>query len=386
MAPGRKRLSQAVELLLLVVVICLLAGQLLGQPILLSYVETGSMEPTIQTGDGFIAIPAELSGPVEEGDVVTFRAEDLHGGGLTTHRVIGESDRGYVTKGDANPFVDQEGEEPPVPETKIVAVALQVDGTVVTIPHLGTGIESLRGGLVWIQQYLASLLGTQAVMGPQGLAYLFFALCVAAYVVESYRSGGRTRSRSRARDSGHSTRLVLGALAALLVVTATAAMVVPAGVQQYGVVSADRDAEGARVILQGTSEETMYPVVNGGLIPVVSFVEPRGDGVDVTPREVRVESGEVKNATVTLTAPPETGYYRMFVVEHRYLALLPMSVIRAGYAVHPWVPIVLVDAMLGGAFYLVGRAVVGTGRVRTRSKRPTERLSIRKLLRSVYER
>jgi signal peptidase len=42
------------------------------------------MQPTLDTGDGFVAIPEAVAGEIEEGDVITFRAEELQGGGLTT--------------------------------------------------------------------------------------------------------------------------------------------------------------------------------------------------------------------------------------------------------------------------------------------------------------
>ena len=48
-------------------------------------------------------------------------------------------------------------------------------------------------------------------------------------------------------------------------------------------------------------------------------------------------------------------------VEHRYLAVLPTPVLRALYTVHPWAPIVVIDTLLGGGFYLLGIAFVGTG-------------------------
>ncbi|MFC6729097.1 signal peptidase I, partial [Natronoarchaeum mannanilyticum] len=144
---------------LLVVVAALVVGQLLGQPILLGYVATDSMEPTMDAGDGFIAIPSPLAGDVSEGDVVVFEAEQLHGGGLTTHRVVGETDRGYVTKGDANPFTDQDGGEPPVSDQQIVAEALQINGEVVVIPHLGTAVMGIQSGVSSAQSTDASAVG-----------------------------------------------------------------------------------------------------------------------------------------------------------------------------------------------------------------------------------
>jgi len=81
----RRTVTRVLELLAVVVLVSLIVGQFLGQPVLLAFVETGSMAPTLEPGDGFVAIPAQLAGPIEEGDVVTFRAEEIQGGGLTTH-------------------------------------------------------------------------------------------------------------------------------------------------------------------------------------------------------------------------------------------------------------------------------------------------------------
>ncbi len=81
----RGTVTGAAELLVAVVVLSLVVGQVLGTPVGLSYVETGSMEPTLEPGDGFVAVPTALAGPVEECHVAVVRAEDLHDCDLTTH-------------------------------------------------------------------------------------------------------------------------------------------------------------------------------------------------------------------------------------------------------------------------------------------------------------
>ncbi|WP_152040039.1 signal peptidase I [Salinigranum salinum] len=366
----RARTVQAVELLVLLAVVALVVGQFLGQPILLSYVTTGSMEPTLDPGDGFVAVPAAVAGPVEEGDVVVFRAEHVGGGGLTTHRVVGETSEGFVTRGDANPSTDQAADEPPVQRPQIVAKAVQVDGAVVVVPHVGTVVEGTRGSVETVQRRLAALLGTDAVLGPRGFATLLFGLSVVAYVVDSLRESarGERRSRDRSRDTGTSTHLVVGAMTLVLVATATTAMVAPAGPFEFGVVSSSVDSPGPGVIERGSTENATYVVSNGGVVPVVVFLDPASEGVAVSPREVRLGARDRVNATVALSAPPETGYYRLFLVEHRYLAVLPHSTIASLYAVHPWLPIVAIDALLGGLFYLLGVGLLGTGRVRSRSR------------------
>jgi signal peptidase len=377
--PVRRTVVRSGELLVVLVVLALLAGQFLGQPVLLAFVETGSMEPTLEPGDGFVAIPAQLTGPPEAGDVVTFRAEELQGGGLTTHRIVGETERGYITQGDANPFTDQDGEEPPVKRAQIVAVAWAPGGSVVVVPALGTVVQAVQGSLAFVQRNLAGLVGSRALLGTQGIAYLLFAVTGLYYLVGELRSSnarGRSRNRSRSRTSGLDPRLVTLALTLLLVGGMTAAMVGPAGQQQYGVVSAEFESERPTVIPMGESKTIPYPVGNGGFVPVYAYVEPASEGVSVGPERLYVERGEIRNASVTLSAPPQTGYYRRFVVEHRYLALLPVSVIDALHDVHPWAPIVAVDLTVAVPYYLLSVALLGRGRIRQRTRETRTRRSL----------
>jgi signal peptidase len=378
----RRSLSIAVEAALIIVVFSLVLGVVLGQPVLLSFVETGSMEPTLSPGDGFVAIPAAVAGPVEEGDVVVYEAEETQGGGLTTHRVVSETDRGFVTKGDANPFTDQDGDEPPVRRAQVVAVVWQPCGAVLAIPGVGAVVTGTQGVLETVQRRLAALLGTRSLLGTQGLAYLLLGISAVAYAVDVWRSGDRSRrGRGRSRDPGTSARLLVAVFAGALVLSATATMVVPAGTQEFGVVSADFDSPGVRVIERGTSESTTYILGNGGMVPMITFLEPETEGVEITPQEIRLPAQSSVNATLTLSAPPETGYYRRFVSEHRYLLVLPQPVIRGLYGVHPWLPILAIDAVLGVPFYLLGLALVGTGRIRSRSlERPSRLARLQSLL------
>jgi len=118
---------------------------------------------------------------------------------------------------------------------------------------------------------------------------------------------------------------------------------------------------------------------------VVVFLEPGSDAVDIQPRELSVPRQSVENATLTLSAPPETGYYRQYVTEHRYLAVLPQSHIRALYRIHPWAPIVVIDTVLGIPFYLAGVALAGTGRVRARSRDVSVLMTVRRRLRELSQ-
>lgn len=351
-----------------VVVVALFAGQLLGQPVLLSYATSASMAPTIQPGDGFLVLPVELTGGVEPGDVVVFHAEELHDGGLTTHRVVEDTPRGYVTKGDANPFTDQADDEPPVKSGQVVGEVVQVGGSVLTVPHLGDLVTGLQGLLREGQSALVGLLGARARLGTRGLAGLLFVAGVLSFAVSVVRDrrGTSTPARSRTRtpattstQSTTSTTQVLVGLALLVVLSTTASMAVPAGVTEYSVISADTDDPGVRMIPEGGSEVTTYTVRNSGVLPVLVFLEPGSDGITVGSREVYVEGRDAKNATVRISVPDRNGHYRRYLVEHRYLGVLPRPTIRSLYAVHPWLPVVVVDLLAVAVFLAAAVPILG---------------------------
>ena len=383
----KRTLSVTLQVAAVLVVASLIVGQYLGQPVLLSYVETGSMQPVLNPGDGFIAIPAPLAGGIGVGDVVTFDAQEIEGGGLTTHRVVEETERGYVTRGDNNPFTDQDGGEPVVQDADVVAKALTVGGSVVVIPHLGTVAMGFQSALDSAQTWLAVTFGVRSLQGTQGLAYILFGLSTVAYAIDWYLDSGRreTRTRDRSRDDGTSVFAIVGVLALVLMATATAAMVVPAGTQEYGVVSAEFESENPTVIESGTSQELEYVVPNAGLVPVYAYVTPQSPGVDVDPQRVAVGGRGEASTTVTLTAPDETGYYRLFVAEHRYLAVLPASVIDELYGVHPWAPLVAINGLLGGGIVGLGALLLRgePARIRSRESRAKPPL-YRRVLREIY--
>jgi signal peptidase len=93
-------------------------------------VQSGSMEPTIMTGD-VVVIGKAIK--YLTNDVITFNDEE---GYITTHRIIEANNNVYKTKGDANREQDSESVE-----------ESQVMGKVIlTVPKLGYFITFVRSG------------------------------------------------------------------------------------------------------------------------------------------------------------------------------------------------------------------------------------------------
>ena len=182
------------------------------------------------------------------------------------------------------------------------------------------------------------------------------------------RQKAADRSGSPRRLDGSDPRVWVAAFALLLVLGATAAMVAPAGTQEYSIVSSEFDSDRPTTIRAGESVTLDYRLQNAGVLPVVAYVDPASEGVSVPNERFHVAPSGNATAAVTLEAPPETGYYRRYLVERHYLAVLPPSIVHGLYEIHPWLPIVVIDAFVGGGFYVLGMSLVGTGPVRDRSR------------------
>lgn len=354
----RRLVTGTVTVLLVGMVLVLVIGQLLGQPLLFGFVTTGSMEPTLSPGDGFITVPPMLAGEPTAGDVVVYQAETIQDGGLTTHRIVGETEQGYVTKGDANPFTDQDGGEPYVTEKDIVAYALQINGEVVAIPHFGTAVTGLRSTVAAPFPLLgAGQAGTIMVFGGMLLMVIAGAM------------GGATRetSRSRSREDVLTVWVVVLLAAMVVTTTATLAMVVPASGHDIEVVVTESPTSDSQVVASGETASVSYDLHNSGVIPALVISDSLDERATVTPERTVLGLNGQRNVIVRMDAPRETGEYTYSVRESRYLLVLPVSVLGALHSIHPLVALLAVDLVVALFIVTIGIAVFGTGYLRIRS-------------------
>lgn len=360
----------AVGGVVVVLLLALLVGQLLGQPLLLTYVQTDSMSPTIEPGDGYIVLPSSVTGGVSEGDVVLYEAQEFDGGGLTTHRVVDVTEEGYITKGDNNPFTDQDGGEPPVAEGQIVGVALQVGGGPVVIPWLGVLVTTVRGVVTGIVGALLGVVGLEAETSGSAVGIVAIVAGLLMLLASVLLSGQRpSRSYDRRRGSFILQGEVLTVLFVLAVlVPANASMVIPGGTAEYTVLSSESPAEEENVVQPGGTLELRYNVQNSGLVPLQAVVEPASGGVRVDQRQLSVPFQGSASTSVTLQIPQEPGTYTRYVQEHRYLGILPGSWTAALHRVHPLVALGVINVVIATVVAGVTLYTVGTGRVRLRSR------------------
>lgn len=363
-----RRLETALQVALVLLVVALIAGQAIGQPVLVSYVETGSMEPTIGAGDGFVVVPAVLAGETETGDVAVFRAQELHGGSVTTHRVVDETERGYVTQGDANPFPDQDGDEPPVTDDRILGKAVTVNGEVLVIPGLGHGIQAVEGAVGSVLGIAPSDAGPGSGESDSAMAFLGVGLALVGGGLLLGVGASRRRSTERrdARRESYATRRVLVAVAVIVVVAATGAMVLASGTTEYGLVARDAPSDDPFVVEPDTTESVTHEVSNRAFAPVVVVRESASDGARVTPRAELLWPRSSGETSLHVDAPGTEGRFDRTVSERRYVAVLPPSLLVALHSVHPWLAMLAVDATIAFVVLVTGTALAPGRYVRLR--------------------
>lgn len=278
-------------------------------PVHLSYVTSDSMEPTLSEGDGYVLV----EGDADRGDVITFSTTD----GYVTHRVVGESEAGYTTRGDANPTTDQAAGMPPVTDEQVLGTALTLGGHLVVVPGLGTVAA-------FVAAYRPLLLG--------GLAILLLASAV----------GGRT-DRNNAVPSRGLARVGDAAFPLLAGVTFACVAVLAVSVTTRHLTFVATAVESGATLTVGE------PAVRRVTVDIVrapfTQVVVDAQGATAVARDV---SGTTAALDLRVPAQSEPGPVTAAVAVHPYPAVVPRRLVVWLHGIHPWV------ACVGSTLFVVG--------------------------------
>ncbi|QLC34832.1 signal peptidase I (plasmid) [Halarchaeum sp. CBA1220] len=321
-----------IAVLAVLVLSTLLVAAPAGAPVQVSYVYSDSMEPTIGVGDGYVVVPA---GDVESGDIVTFWSAAR--GDYTTHRVVGETSEGYLTRGDNNPVSDQRAGYPPVARDAIVGEVLTWNGDPVLLPGLGRAVGAAR-------ENAAVLLGALAAAGLLG----------------ARRDAPVSERPERARS------VVYPLLVAALL--GTAAVVAFGGASHSETFLAVEDATAtgsASTLAVGTAQTVSYAVGVADQPWATRVVHTTGlHAVETTRNATAV------TVTGTVRAPATPGPVPAEVAVRSYPAVLPHGTVARLDATHPLLAAFACTALaFAPLFALVALAVDGGERLRASRSR-----------------
>lgn len=292
-------------LVVIVVFLALLATATTAAPVRIRAMDDGEMAPAIGHGDAYIVVDA---GTVDVGDIVVVWSPET--GTFETRRVVGETDQGYLTRGDAAERTDQTAGGSPIPRSGIVGEVASLGGRPVVIPWLGGPV----GGL-----------GDNPLIGI-GLA----ALVGAGLLVRERRAA---RDPDPHRAVWRVSDVAEGAFLVLLVLSVALTPLGVASFQLTFLIGADSGESRYAVPVGESMTRTIeLPVTR---TPATQLVV-EGDGLTVE-RWDRTDDG----LAVTVTVPPTeaTGPRSTAVTVYPYPAVLPNGVIGPLHGIHPAVAV-----------------------------------------------
>ena len=167
--------------MVLLSIVLIVAYLLYSQTIFFAVVGSGSMEPTLMTGD--LVLVQDIQVIPQVGDILMFKTNSV----LipVVHRVVSVSERGIKTKGDARGRAD----DWTVPEDQICGKVVVIGGNPIVIKSFGNYfIEDVSDGGMYTKYGREYGFVKQLVQSIKSFGLIIFFLCILMYILSVTRS------------------------------------------------------------------------------------------------------------------------------------------------------------------------------------------------------
>ncbi|MBN1785621.1 MAG: signal peptidase I [Candidatus Methanofastidiosa archaeon] len=344
---ARNLVLNILYVLVLIILFPVIIGGVLNTPVGLSYVETESMLPQLEPGDGFILVPDQLVSDYGVGDVITFNAQNLPYE-YVTHRIVGETAQGFVTQGDNNAFSDQMGSfsEPYVKEEQIAGKLLVIGGDVVSIPYFGKLISLIGDSIRGLSNRFYSLLGIENENEMLGSIVMSLGILTIIALVSELLSRTFRRPRSMERKDARAGPSYMPYLFfVLFLLLASSVSIVSMGQDNLVDFVATEGNTSSRAVHIGDSVERYVEIGNNGIIPVYAYVSGQDGIIEVNESSYTLKKGESVRVPYIINSPNDTGYYREYINVDIYIGILPHSLTESMRSMNEYLPILFVDIL-----------------------------------------
>lgn len=124
--------------LIIVLALAPLVSLLRGEPSIAVAVRSWSMEPVLTRGDMVFIRPTGENYDYKTGQVIVFQPEKQQDNAWIMHRIVGgNTESGFITRGDASNETDQDRDYTPVQPEQIAGIAMFLGDHILKIPYLG---------------------------------------------------------------------------------------------------------------------------------------------------------------------------------------------------------------------------------------------------------
>ncbi|QCJ44346.1 signal peptidase I [Bacillus sp. S3] len=296
--------------------ICAAVGTAITKkPFLLTVIRSNSMVPVWERGDMVILENLNKNVTVHQKDIVFFKTEagDLASKGWIAHRVISGNDKnGFITKGDANEFSDQESSDTgPIKRAWITGRAWTVGEKPIVIPKIG--YLSL-----WMEKYHNN---------PYTLPVIAVILAIFIAIGE-LKPGKKRRNKKKSLEleliyflGGLTLSIIVGGT--MLASSQKVNLVYEVSKQSQGVLM------GSNVGVLKVGDEVTKPlseIANGGIFPLVCAISTNDAQVTLSHTNEFLSNGQKINSSFKVNAE-KPGKYKTSIRVGLFYPLLPASVI-----------------------------------------------------------
>jgi len=284
------------------------------EPVLLTVIRSNSMSPIWERGDMVIIENLKEKEAVQNGDIVFFKTDkgSLADKGWIAHRVVdGNADKGFITKGDANEYTDQQEGSGSIERAWIAGRALIIGETPIVIPKIG--YLSL-----WAEKYQSN---------PYTLPVIAVILATIIAIGE-LKSGQKRRKKNKGMElqliyivGGITISVIMGAT--MLASGQKANLVYEVSTQSQGVLM------GSAVGILKVGDEVTRPLSelsNGGFFKLIGAVTSDDKQIKLSHNELSLSPGQQIETTFTVTAE-KPGKYDSSIQTGLFYPFLPSSII-----------------------------------------------------------
>jgi signal peptidase I len=335
-----KIISKILNVILAFIVLCSLiaaiGSAITKKPVLLTVIRSNSMYPVWERGDMVIIDNLDKDENISEGDIVFFKAEkgSLATKGWIAHRIIGgNEEEGFITKGDANKFSDQEDDTTPIKREWIAGRAIQVGKGPIVLDKVG--YLSL-----WMEKYQRNPLLLPG-----------FALILGIIIaIGELKSAQKRKKKSRSKGIELQLIYFIGGISISIIVGGT---MISSGYtlnQTYEVSEQSQGViMGSDVGILKVGDTISRPLVelkNEGAFPLIGVITTNDKQIRVSHKKLTLSKGQQINTTYTVNAE-NPGKYKATIKVGLFYPLLPSSWVyflaQRGY----WLALIIVSIVPG---------------------------------------
>ena len=334
-----KIFSKVINTLFAMIILCSLiaavGSAIFKEPILLTVIRSNSMYPVWERGDMVIIENLKENESIGKNDIVFFKTNEgnLSSKGWIAHRVMdGDSKFGFITKGDANEYTDQESEGTgPIEREWIAGRALTIGESPIVIPMIG--FLSL-----WAEEF-------------QSNPYLLPAIALILAMIIGFGELKSEDNRQKKKKgielqliyiiSGFTISIIMGAT--MLTSGQNINLVYEVSKQSQGVLM------GSTVGILKVGDKLSQPLSklsNEGFLPSIGVITTDDEQIALSDNNVYLSKGEHINATYTVNAQ-KSGEYDSSIRIGIFYPFLPSSIIYYLVQKSYWLALGLVSLVPG---------------------------------------